>query len=259
MKKNRLRIGDIIDFSLCDEIRRECNHIFFKKDGGWGIASKEGEILLSNRLTYPFNSCLGYIDKSLCVAKDVDTGLYGVISKNKAKEIVPFKFTYIETLKVDLPERKQFLIKNSPTIKESIFEKPITCRNITKKLFFKVNKGGTIISDNPYYNSKRAIEDGLWGVYDESGNMLINARYYNISFISYHFECRSTEDYKEEDYGYNNYGSILSYRKYVGKIDLFNLEGDLIVGGVDLVAYHGDYIIIYLGIKYYSLNPQRNN
>ena len=257
--QNRHHVGDTIDFALCDESKKVFNHIFFKKDGGWGIANKNGEVIISNHLTTPFGSQMGIIDDSLMIEKDIDTGLYGVISRKYAKEVIPFEYTFIESIKVEYPSgltekrRRELPFGIEEGEEQQFYDAPI----MKNELLFLVNKGGHFSKVKDGFNYKEIINGGLWGLYKESGNMLIGVRYYDIRISRQFIECISSDDFLYNDYDYDTYGSILSYRQYIGKIDLFTIEGDFIVGGVDIVTYHGDYIKLYIGIDYEKITETR--
>ena len=236
---NRCKIGEKIEFSLCDEIQKAYNYVFFKLDDGWGIANEDGEVLVSNNLANLYGSRLGNTDDSLVIVKDIDTGLCGVISRMYAKEIIPCKYTFIEPLNIvstdnsigkpiDLP------VGESENEGTNATDFDFSFFNQSYSLFFKVKK--------TRFNTGLAAEDGLWGLYNENGQMVIGTRYYDIKIQDQCIECRSTDDYD------------ISYGRYTGKIDLYTLDGDFIIGGVDFVSYYNNYIALYIGTIFDSYN-----
>lgn len=253
---SRYKIGDKVDFLSCEETKKVFQHTFFKKDGGWGIANSTGDVMVSNILRYPFGQHLGYTDNTLVIDRNIDTGLYGVISIKYAKVIIPFKYTFIELQKVEYPtdqtEKKKRELPFYLTDGEDLYDSPI----MKKELFFLVNKGGIVIRhnvdniDNIY---KEYVAGGLWGMYTESGDMVIGTRYYHIDLKKQFVECYSTDDYI---YIEDEFDKLRS-KCYTGKIDLYTIEGNFIVGGIDLFSHYDDYIIIYAGIQYVKKTETR--
>ena len=201
------------------------NGIKYKlKNGDWGIAK------IADYPVLPFYTHLGNTDDSLTIVRDVNTKLCGVISRKYVKEIIPCKYSFIEY------------------------------GYSKKQLFFKVNKGGYLKQQKRMGGGvAQSVNDGLWGLYNENGDMIVGTRYYNIKFRESYFECCSTNDFLDEDYDYNEYGEILSYRQYIGKIDLYTLDGDFIVGGIDFVSYYSNYIILYMGIEYDQIKETKKH
>lgn len=243
-------IGDIIDLSLCDESIKINDHFLFKINDAWGIANLDGEVIIENKLDYPVNSYFGGIDESLTIVKDINTKLYGVISRNFGTVIIPFEYTYIEAKIVEYPtgiiekRRVENPFKFEDEEDEILVDYPV----MKKELFFLVSKGGYISKEKVGLSYKEIGDNGLWGLYKENGNTLVSVRYYDIQIYNQFIECRSTDEYIINEY--ESLGNILSQREYIGNIDLYTINGNFIVGGVDLVEYHDEYIKLYKGIEY---------
>lgn len=230
---NRYEIGDRVNLSSCESTQKAYNYIFFKENGGWGIANEKREVVHTNNFSCPFlHHKLGYIDDSLVIIKNVDTGLYGVISMRYAKEIIPFKYTFI----------KPVSIEHSSNQVEQLSV-------LNRELFFLVNTGGILEYSN-YTNVEPTVYNGIWGLLKESGEVLINTRYYNINFKNPYIECYSTEEYIYDEYFKADGAAVLRMEIPNGKIDLYTINGDFIVGGIEYIEYSGNYILLYTGIKH---------
>ena len=229
---NIYEIGDIVEFSSCEESIKSYNHIFFKKNGGWGIASEEGKVILSNNLEYPLSqSKLGYIDSSLVIVKNIATGLYGVISQRYAKEIIPCNYTFIETKTITHPSNYA----------EHLAE-------LNHELYFLVNIGGSLQRDSN--SNEVTVYRGVWGILNESGDTIIPARYYKIYFKYSYLECYSTEEIIHDEHFRAQNASYYYTELHCGSIDLFTINGEFIVGGINCVEYYNNYILLYIGVKY---------
>lgn len=206
-KKYRLEIGSKISFT--DGIntqKTDRGYIWFYKEGGWGLANSNSEVIISNHL-----SCIPVarfqLEDTCCivgVSKDVDSNLYGVINLKNYQEIIPFKYNNITYIKYELS-------------------------------FLLVNIGGTYGTSS---HNKGQFEGGKWGVYNLDGKKIIDVKYTGIEsrgkYTNY-FECRD-EEYK---YIYNE-----SQEDYVciydGKYDLYDTNGILLIEGgsfVDIDRY----------------------
>lgn len=234
----KYKIGDKIDFSLCEDKQQSYGHIFFKIGGGWGIAKENGEVIYPNNLRYPLSSHhpsilpfkhIGFIDNSLVIVRNVETDCYGVLSLKYAKEILPCKYNFIEPIRVEHPAGDNVSSKN--------------------ELFFLVKEHGNTIEKFDHFCNDSYI-NGVWGVYKETGELLINVRYNKIEFHRGYIECHTYTDHIYEDTYIASCHAVGYSQKYFGKIDLYKDNGDFIVGGLDLISYEGNYIKLYIGTKY---------
>lgn len=97
-KNHRIKIGTKIDLNKYKYI--ECgDQIEFLAEGGWGVADKNGIVTISNHLkkqpskSDPIIYSWDYFKlndkRQLYKSQDCDSELYGVISKNPLKELLP--------------------------------------------------------------------------------------------------------------------------------------------------------------------------
>lgn len=115
---HRFKVGTKIHI---DKYKHErCgNQIEFYHDGAWGVTDKDGIVTISNNLTvqpsksYPIFHpiILDYVKNQLYQTRNRDTGLYGVISLNPIKELLPCRYREIKSLESSFDGEYHFAIK----------------------------------------------------------------------------------------------------------------------------------------------------
>jgi hypothetical protein len=209
----RIKAGNIINYNECIYHYPYNGNIEFYKDGGWGIGTEKGVVLLKNHLiTQPSKIYPLFGDKNspLRIIQDRDTKKYGVLSLTSYHEIIHCHYDKIVT--------------------DSFYE----------------GEGYDAIERH----FLKALKDDKWGCFDENCALLIKCMYHDIRYVNGYYEGIRDGDYLTYDkypdaYDNNYYGSI-----YVGKKDLYNSEGLLLIGGYDEFEFKNDYFLFYWGTSY---------
>lgn len=232
----RLKKGELVDFSKCTKVYPFYNNIEFYKDGGWGIANKKGIVLLKNNLEERPSKISRSVNHKrllyLDVMRDIDTGLYGVVSLNSYKTCIPFSY---DNINICISRDNNCLIDEI----DDFYWKPIeedtnmhSCKkhNSGKHIFFIVHK-----------NNK-------CGCYSYKGEKLIECKYDEITVENKFIECSRDGEYKMSDY-YLEMGET-KYEYWGGVKDLYDTNGQLIIGGYKFLIPHYDYMEFLINSNY---------
>ena len=191
---SRLHIGEKIqlDKSFINPILD--GKMEFYKDGGWGIADEQGNVIVKNHLIIQPSKTKSLFNKRSCpfrIIQDRDTELYGVLSLDTLKEVIHCMYNAINVVKY----------QNNNTI-------------------------------NYIIEVKR---NGKWGCYDEDCSFIIECRYDDINISKGWIEC-------------SREGEFL---KYDSRNDLYDIEGNLMLGGYNYLEINdGQYFKFYYGKIY---------
>lgn len=218
----RIKAGRTINYNDCIFHYPYRGNIEFYKDGGWGIGTENGIVLLKNHLmSQPSKICplFGKKNSSLRIIQDRDTKKYGVLSLNTFQEIIPCHYDKI--------------------VKDSFYDGD-GCDTIERHFL-------------------KTLKDNKWGCFDENCALLINCLYHDIRYINGYYEGIRDGEYLTYDKfpdGYDNkyYGSI-----YVGKKDLYDRNGILQIGGYDELEFDKEYLFFYWGTSYKRYYVRENN
>ena len=207
-----VKAGSTINFKECTYHYPYKDKIEFYKDGGWGIASNDGFVILSNNIvsrpsdTHPhFGN-----DSTLAIIQNRETKKYGVLSFKSFKEVIHCQYDKIEIADYynndDLDGIKTRYLK--------------------------------------------ALKNGKWGCFDENCKLLLNCLYQDIRYINGYFEGVRDGYYICNDkiptgFDEKNYDSI-----YVGKKDLYDSNGVLQIGGYDELEFCKGFLLFYWGTSY---------
>ena len=103
-----------------------------------------------------------------------------------------------------------------------------------------------------YWNGKetkyivKVKNNDKWGCYDEDCSFIIDCKYDEISILDGWIECCRDGDFLYPEVDYNKYSSI-----YDGTKDLFDIEGNLLIGGYNHLEFeYKQYFKFYFGTKY---------
>lgn len=209
----RKKVGSSINYDECDLRFPYNGNIEFYKDGGWGIGSEDGVVLLTNHLTsqpsklYPL---FGDKNNPLRIIQDRDTKKYGVLSINTFQEVIHCHYDKI--------------------VIDSFYDGD--GYDAIERHFLKT------------------LKDNKWGCFDENCALLTNCLYHDIRYINGYFEGIRDGEYLTYDkfpdaYDNKYYGSI-----YVGKKDLYDRNGILQIGGYDELEFDEENLLFYWGTSY---------
>jgi hypothetical protein len=218
----RIEAGRTINYNDCIFHYPYMGNIEFYKDGGWGIGTENGIVLLKNHLMsqpskiYPL---FGDKNSHLRIIQDRDTKKYGVLSLNTFQEVIHCHYDKI--------------------VIDSFYDGD--GYDAIERHFLKT------------------LKDNKWGCFDDNCALLINCLYHDIRYINGYYEGIRDGDYLTYDKfpdGYDNkyYGSI-----YVGKKDLYDSNGLLQIGGYDELEFDEDYLLFYWGTSYKRYYVKESN
>lgn len=149
------------------------------------------------------------VNRSFTIVEDADTNCKGVI-RNDGVEIIP-------------------------TIYSQIKEEYLQINNQTSVLHFLVAYGlNDFIEPGCYIN-------GIWGCYNWKGEEIIPVKFHSIHCIKNYFivgddEYIGRDYYSDEDY-------------YIGTYDLYDKDGNMIIGGFNHIQAKNNYFILQYGIE----------
>lgn len=204
--------------------------IEFYRDGGWGIADKNGKVLVRNHINekpsaLPFRS---FLNVNYRIIQDRDTGLYGVLSLKSFNESIHCLYDSIEAVEYWRNHRKCFILKVKKNGKWGCYNENcsliIECQyddiKIVSDLLECGKDGDYIYTENSNQESGK-IYEGTKYLFDLYGHLLLGG--YNYF------------DYQE--YKYNKryifyFGS--EYDKYFVK---FNVDED----DIEIPEYRTNY------------------
>ena len=216
----RISKGNIVDFDNCSLSKDFLGKVEFYKDGGWGIAEKDGKVIVKNHLTtQPSNtrSLTSIYNCPYRIIQDRDTNKYGVLSLASFYETIHCNFDKIEVVEYY-------------TINENINDKIEVDEYFSK-------------SEKHYFIKVR--KDGKWGCFDENCALLVDCKYDEIIQRGAYFECARDGEFLKYDKIGRGYDFI-----FEGKRDLYNNEGRLLFGGYDNLEMEYGYFKFYFGTKY---------
>lgn len=211
--------GDFVDFSQCKETVFNNGIVEFYKDGGWGISDTNGIVICKNHYIDRPSTCslISREIPKLVIVQERNSELYGVLSLETYKEVLPLEFNKIDILQItgnECPKSKIHLIK--------------------------VNKGGHYSYN---INNKHVFSGGIWGCYSLSGEIVLQCKYESIQNVSKYIECCLDKDYIYYEKTVNTYEVI-----NVGKRELFDINGKSLIKGYDLLKTYRNYLIFYFGV-----------
>jgi len=198
---HRFKVGSRININNY-EFSEYGNLIEFHHDGGWGVADKNGVVLISNHLTTKASKChplfhptiSNNVTNHLYVSTDIDTELKGIITINPLKELLPCKY--------------------------------------------KIESMEGMRDGNYIFAFKALSKNGLWGCYNDRGKKITKFKYQTIEFNQGFVECGRDgifhlQDHDNGDGGWDNI--------FDGPKDLYDHDGHLILGGYTEFKYLEGY------------------
>ncbi len=179
----RLLEGDKVDFEYCESHNSLKDVIEFYKDGGWGIADKNGTVLVKNHITQKPSTIPPFYnlwDNSYRLIEDCDSGLYGIISFLSCKEVIHCLYQKIEIVSYFFNNKKKYLFKVWRNDKCGCYDENcsliVECRyddiNAFADLIECDRDGELLYSDSLDQNFERSYE-GKKDIYNSYGQLLL--------------------------------------------------------------------------------------
>ena len=218
------------------------NRFLCVREGKYGVVDNEGGVII------PFVYDEFKIRNEQCNENRYDVCLnnrWGVINL-LGKDICKIKY------KAPVPVNKSFTIVEDadtnckgviridgveiiPTIFSQIKEEYLQINNQTSVLHFLVAYGvNDFIEPGCYIN-------GIWGCYNWKGEEIIPVKFHSIHCIKNYFivgddEYIGRDYYSDEDY-------------YIGTYDLYDKDGNMIIGGFNHIQIKDNHFILQYGIE----------
>ncbi len=206
---HRLSIGEIVDFNSCTSHSLLNGEIEFCKDGGWGIADKDGHVIVKNHLIdQPSNTHKLFNQKNCpyCLIQDRDTERYGVLSLETLKEVIHCIYDKIEVVEYRYGNTKKHILKVEKNEKWGCYDEDcsfiVDCKyddiNIIEEWIEGCRDGGFLYSEIEF-NKYNSIYEGVKDLYDTEGNIVLGG--YNL--LEYEYGHRFFKFYfgtKYDDY-----------------------------------------------------------
>jgi hypothetical protein len=208
----RIPVGNIVDFNDCMISNKYLGKIEFYKDGGWGIAEEDGAVLVENHLM-----------EQPSKAYSLHNG-----------------FSY-----VDSPYR---IIQDIGTMQYGILSIESFCETIS--CIYDEIRALEFFDESGNHFFIKIKKEGKWGCYDEKCILKINCNYDIICLKNYpesvYLECVRDAGYME----YESFDANKDKNVVIGKKDLYNDKGELLLGGYDELIIGYDYLQFYFGTFY---------
>lgn len=254
----RLKKGELVDFSKCTKVYPFHNNVEFYKDGGWGIANKKRIVLLKNNLEeQPSKINENYIRRSkFNIIRDIDTGLYGVISFISYKTYIPFVY-----------DRINVCFRNDSNSTDDYWGDVKEEKNISEKHFFFIvykkekcgcfdYKGTKILncvftSIDLIFVGKHILEvkkNDKIGFCNCKGEKIIDFKYDKVDIVNNLIECSRDGEYMLSDDYWET--GITKYNYCGGVKDLYDTNGKLIIGGYIFFVPHYKYMMFLINSGY---------
>lgn len=181
---NRLKIGEHVNLDSCQQSSEFHDKIEFYKDGGWGIAEKDGTVIIPNHIIGKPSKQRRYIKSSLkkfVIIQDRDTKLYGVLSiEDSIKEVLHCIYNHIEIIEQQGNEKKSFYIKVQIGEQWGFFNEDFALIvNIQygsieiRDKYIEGNRDGRQYDEENEWGQYHSFYDGKKDLYDLYGNFLL--------------------------------------------------------------------------------------
>ena len=172
------------------------NNVFeFFHDGGWGIVNKDGIVLIGNHLIIQPSK------DTPCICESEDNNNYKPFFITKDRDTELYGILSLDPIEEILP-----------------------CEYREIKVLEKTYNNKT------YRAIKVLTQDVLnsfWGCFNDECKQIADFKYDTIEFNQCYLECGRDGDYQWYYHDYDDGHTV----KYEGIFDLYNTEGDLLVGG----------------------------
>ena len=205
----RIPTGSVVDFKDCMLSDKYLDKMEFYKDGGWGVAEKDGTVLIKNHLKRkPSETCSPLcISAFLRIIQDRDTNKYGVLSIKELYETIHCLYDDIEFVDYYEKSERHFYIKAKKNGKWGCFdEKCALIINFEYDVIRPVDRfiecirdADYVLNDSLWENERYYGIEGKRDLYDNEGTLLIGG--YDYLFIDYHslqFYFGTSYEYYEE-------------------------------------------------------------
>lgn len=193
---NRLHNGDNIILNSYDQQYTFIDNIEFLKDGGWGVANKEGQILIGNHLIQRPSKTMSLFNKRNCpyrLIQDRDTELYGVLSLLTFNEVIHCLYDKIEVVEYWQDNDKKFILKTKKNDKWGCYDENcaliIDCRYddiFISSGWIEGCRDGNFLYPEIDYNKYGSIYEGVKDLYDSEGNLMLGG-YNNFEYDYRHY------------------------------------------------------------------------
>lgn len=100
----RIPVGNTVEFNDCLLSNSYLDKVEFYKDGGWGIAEKDGTVIVKNHLKIQISKTdtilksTTFINTSYKIIQDSDTNRFGILSINPFYEIIHCRYDFIKVV-----------------------------------------------------------------------------------------------------------------------------------------------------------------
>ena len=258
----RLPIGEIVDLSFCTSHSPFNGKIEFCKDGGWGIADKEGYIIVKNHLVEQPSNTHKIFNKENCpyrLIQDRDTELYGVLSLETFKEVIHCIYEEIEVAEYQYSNTKKHFLKVKKNEKWGCYDEDcsfiIDCKyddiNIIAEWIEGCRDGDFLYSEIDF-NKYNKIYEGFKDLYDTEGRIMLSG--YNLLEYEYgqcfkfYFGTKYESYIEKETTIYNDVIDLQQYRINYDKSQCLVLDRHFRT----IFKNNGQYTQIPLGEKVHS-------
>ena len=163
----RIASGNKIDFNKCMLHNEYMNKIEFYKDGGWGIAEKDGTVLVKNHIikqpskTNPLYSGFSFLETPYRIIQDRDTKKYGVFSHESFIETIHCLYEEIKVVDYYDNSIRHFFIMTKKNEKWGCFDE--NCALIIDCMYDDIRL------KNEYLECTREGESLLFDTLDKKG------------------------------------------------------------------------------------------
>lgn len=180
----RLKNGEHVNFESCQQTSEFHDKIEFYKDGGWGIAEKDGTVIIPNHIKGQPSKQIRYIKSTLkhfFIIQDRDTELCGVISiEDSIKEVLHCIYNHIEIIEQKGNEKKNFYIKVQIGEQWGFFNEDfVLIVNIQygsieiRDKYIEGNRDGRQYDEEIEWGQYMSFYDGKKDLYDLYGNFIL--------------------------------------------------------------------------------------
>lgn len=218
----RIAIGNKVDFSKCMLHNEYMNKVEFYKDGGWGIAEKDGTVIVKNHIikqpskTNPLYSGSSFLKTPYRIIQDRDTNKYGVFSNESFIETIHCLYEEIKVVDYYDNSIRHFFIMTKKNEKWGCFDENcaliIDCMyddiRLKEEYLECTREGESLLFDTLDKKGYDFIIEGKKDLYTKEGRLLLGG-FDNLvverNYILFYFGTKYEYYYvKETDYqGYS--------------------------------------------------------
>lgn len=222
----RLHAGDNISLNSYDHQYSFLENIEFLKDGGWGIANKEGHILIGNHIIQRPSKTKSLFNKRNCpyrLIQDRDTELYGVLSFQTFREVIHCLYDKIEVVEYWQGNNKKFILKTKKNDKWGCYDEKcvliVDCKYDEIYLtsgWIECCRDGIFLHPEIDYNKYGSIYEGVKDLYDTEGKLMLGGynyfEYEYGQYFKFYFGTKHEEFFVKQTDFYDNEIELSRYK-----------------------------------------------